>query len=69
MLLLDVGEEGGITQVGLSAGTLVVSGLDAAVEVVGKGKLRVHRHEPIIINNSEFSVNDYIYNYSLVSKR
>jgi hypothetical protein len=43
MLLFDVGEQGGITQIGLSTRTLVITRLDTANEVFGKRQLRVHR--------------------------
>lgn len=42
MLLLDVGEERGVAEVGLAAGALVVPGLDADGQVLVVGVLFLH---------------------------
>ncbi len=48
VLLLDVGKECGVAEVGLAAGTLVVPGLDGDAEVVRVG---VMVHVELRLNN------------------
>ena len=43
MLLLDVGEEGGITEVALPAGTLKVPRFDRQTQLLRKGVLPLHK--------------------------